>query len=284
MKDAEGNNEFDLQANDAIDAAVSLDQPGRKQVVIVTGAGQGIGRGIALRLARDGMNVVVADIRSDLAEKVASEIHEFGCAALPLTIDVSLAADRQRMIDTTLEQFQRLDVLVNNAAVQRTALPLDVTEEHWELIMNVNAKAVYFCCQLALRHMIQQKSGRIVNLASAAGKIASTIYHPIYNVSKAAVIAMTKTLAHATASAGIRVNCVCPGVIDTAMQDLVDSEISRVTGQSVTEVRSERAGRVPMHYLGTPDDVAAVVSFLVGPDSAYMTGQAINVTGGMVMY
>lgn len=254
------------------------------QVAIVTGAGQGIGRAIALRLAQDGMHLVVCDIRADLTESVAGEIRALGRKALPATIDVTSAADRERLFTTTLAEFKRLDVLVNNAAIQRIALPLDVTEEHWDTMMNVNAKAVYFCCQLALKHMSQQHSGRIVNLASIAGKTASTIYHPVYNVTKAAVIAMTKTFAYSVANEGIRVNSVCPGVIDTAMQDQVDREISHVTGLSSAEVHTERASRIPLGHLGDGDDVASVVSFLLGPDSSYMTGQAINVTGGLVTY
>ena len=254
------------------------------QVAIVTGAGQGIGRAIALRLARDGMRIVVCDIRADLAESVTSEIRALGRKALPVTADVTSIVDRQRLFATTLAEFQHLDVLVNNAAIQRIALPLDVTEEHWDAMMNVNAKAVYFCCQLALEHMRKQRSGRIVNLASIAGKTASTIYHPVYNVTKAAVIAMTKTFAYTVANEGIRVNSVCPGVIDTAMQDQVDREISRVTGLSPTEVHAERASRIPLGHLGDGDDVAGVVAFLIGPDSSYMTGQAINVTGGLVTY
>jgi NAD(P)-dependent dehydrogenase (short-subunit alcohol dehydrogenase family) len=132
--------------------------------------------------------------------------------------------------------------------------------------------------------MIQQRSGRIVNLASIAGKTASTIYHPIYNVTKAAVIAMTKTFAYSVANEGIRINSVCPGVIDTPMQDQVDREISHVTGLSPEAVHTERASRIPLGRLGDGDDVASVVSFLLGPDSSYMTGQAINVTGGLVTY
>ncbi len=254
------------------------------QVAIVTGAGQGIGRAIALRLAQDGMHVVVCDIQTDRIESVASEIHALGRKAMPVTIDVTSTADRQRLFATTLAEFKRINVLVNNAAIQRIALPLDVTEEHWDVMMNVNARSVYFCCQLALEHMRQQHSGRIVNLASIAGKTASTIYHPIYNITKAAVIAMTKTFAYTVANEGIRVNSVCPGVIDTAMQDQVDHEISRVTGLAPAEVHAERASRIPLGRLGDGDDVASVVSFLVGPDSSYMTGQAINVTGGLVTY
>lgn len=254
------------------------------QVAIVTGAGQGIGRAIALRLARDGMHVVVSDIRADLAESVANEIHALGRKALPFKADVTSASDRQNLFDSTLAEFKRFDVLVNNAAIQRIALPLDVTEEHWDVMMNVNAKAVYFCCQLAIKHMLQQHSGRIVNIASMAGKTASTVYHPVYNVAKASVIAITKTFAYTVAAEGIRVNSVCPGVIDTAMQEQVDKEISRVTGKAPAEVRAERVGRIPMGQIGDGDDVAAIVSFLAGPDSGYMTGQAINVTGGMITY
>jgi NAD(P)-dependent dehydrogenase (short-subunit alcohol dehydrogenase family) len=252
------------------------------QVAIVTGGGQGIGRAIALRLARDGLAIVVADRQRGQAEAVAGEIGALGRRAQALGIDVTLAGDRQRMIDTTLEAFGRLDVLINNAGVIRAALPADVTEEHWDTLMDVNAKAVYFCSQLALRHMQAQRSGRIVNMASIAGKLASTIYHPIYNISKAAVIAMTKTLALAYAADGIRVNAVCPGVVDTPMQEVVDREFARVTGRPAAEFRAERVGRIPIGRIEQPEDVAALVSFLAGPDSAYITGEAFNVSGGIL--
>lgn len=254
------------------------------QVAVVTGAAQGIGRAIALRLAQDGMHVVVADLRQDLLEQVAAEVCTYGVEALPLTVDVTSATDRERLVTATLARFNRFDALVNNAAIQRISLPLDVTEQHWDEVMNVNAKAVYFCCQVALRHMVSQRSGRIVNLASLAGKAASTIYHPVYNVSKAAVIAMTKTLAMAHAADGIRVNSVCPGVVDTPMQAVVDREFARVTGKEPDEIRQERVSRIPLGRIEQPTEVAAVVSFLISPDSGYMTGQAINVTGGMITY
>jgi NAD(P)-dependent dehydrogenase (short-subunit alcohol dehydrogenase family) len=166
--------------------------------------------------------------------------------------------------------------------VQRAALPRDVTEEHWDTLMNVNARAVFFCCQLALEHMVARRSGRIVNLASIAGKLASTIYHPVYNISKAAVIAMTKTLALAHAADGVRINAVCPGVVDTPMQEVVDREFARVTGRPAAEIRAERVGRIPMGRIEQPEEVAALVSFLVGPDSGYITGEAFNVSGGIL--
>ncbi|MBA3943169.1 MAG: SDR family oxidoreductase [Herpetosiphonaceae bacterium] len=252
------------------------------EVALITGAGQGIGRAIALRLAQDGMDVVIVDRQGDQAESVAAEVQSRSCRALALTVDVTVAAQRQQMLDTTLGTFGRLDVVVNNAAIQCAALPRDVTEEHWDALMNVNAKAVFFCCQLALQHMAEQRSGRIVNMASIAGKLASTIYHPIYNVSKAAVIAMTKTLALAYASDGIRINAVCPGVVDTPMQAVVDREFARVTGRPAAEIRAERVGRIPMGRIEQPEEVAAMVSFLVGPDAGYITGEAFNVSGGML--
>ncbi len=216
-----------------------MEQSVKGQIAIVTGAGQGIGRAIALRLSQDG---------------------------------------------TALSTYHRLDALVNNAGVQRIALPLDVSEEHWDLVMNVNAKATYFCCQLALKHMLGQHSGRIVNLASIAGKMASTTYHPIYNASKAAVLAITKTLAQYSARYGVRVNAVCPGMIETPMQDVVDQEVARITGQTPAEIRAERNARIPLGYMGDGADAAAIVSFLVGPDSRYMTGQALNADGGILTY
>jgi NAD(P)-dependent dehydrogenase (short-subunit alcohol dehydrogenase family) len=261
-----------------------MEPPVTDQVAIVTGAGQGIGRAIALRLANQGMRVGVADREGELAERVAAEIRAAGRDALALAVDVTVDADRQRLLAATLAHFERLDALVNNAGVLRVSLPLEVTDEHWDMVMAVNAKAVYFCCQLALRHMIRQRSGRIVNIASIAGKMASTPYHPVYNVSKAAVLAMTKTLALACASHGVRVNAVCPGVIETPMQERVDREFASITGQSPETIRAERVGRIPIGYVGDPDDVAAVVAFLVGPDSRYMTGQALNVSGGLITY
>jgi NAD(P)-dependent dehydrogenase (short-subunit alcohol dehydrogenase family) len=253
-----------------------------EQVAIVTGGGQGIGHAIALRLAKDGLDIVIADRQFDRAEEAVGVVRAVGRRALALGVDVTVADDRQRMLDATLATFGRLDVLVNNAAIMRTALPVDVTEEHWDTLMNINAKAMYFCSQLVLRHMKEQRSGRIVNMASIAGKLASTIYHPIYNISKAAVIAMTKTFALAHAADGIRINAVCPGVVDTPMQEVVDREFARVTGKPAAEIRAQRVARIPIGRIEQPEDVAALVSFLVGPDSGYITGEAYNVSGGIL--
>jgi NAD(P)-dependent dehydrogenase (short-subunit alcohol dehydrogenase family) len=259
-----------------------VEAPLTGQVAIVTGGGQGIGRAIALRLAQDGMDVTVADMRAEQAEAAAAEIRAAGRRALPLVVDVTSAADREHMVADTLAVLGRLDVLVNNAGINRMSLPIDVTEEHWDTVIGVNSKAVYFCCLAALHVMAPQRSGRIVNLASLAGKTATTIYHPVYNISKAAVIAMTRTLAMAHAADGVRVNAVCPGVVDTPMQEQVDREFARLSGRPPEDIRAERVGRIPIGRVEQPDEVAAVVSFLAGPDSRYITGEALAVTGGIL--
>jgi meso-butanediol dehydrogenase / (S,S)-butanediol dehydrogenase / diacetyl reductase len=259
-----------------------VEGPVTGQAALVTGGGQGIGRAVALRLARDGMDVAVADLRAAQAEAVAAEVRSLGVRALALEVDVTSDADRRRMVEGAVSAFGRLDVLVNNAGINRFSAPLDVTEEHWDTVMNVNGKAVYFCCLLALQAMVPQRRGRIVNIASIAGKLATTVHHPVYNVSKAAVIAMTKTLAMAHAADGVRVNAVCPGVVDTPMQEQVDREIARLTGRAPEQIRAERVGRIPLGRVEQPDEVAAVVSFLAGPDSRYITGEAVPVSGGIL--
>jgi NAD(P)-dependent dehydrogenase (short-subunit alcohol dehydrogenase family) len=230
------------------------------------------------------MRVVIADLKSDQANQVATEARALGVQALAIGMDVTNDAQRQELIATTLKAYGQLDVLVNNAGIQRASNPLEVTEEHWDAMLSVNAKAVWFMCQATMRHMVPQKRGRIINLASIAGKMASTVYHPVYNVSKAAVIAMTKTFAHVGAAHSVRVNCVCPGVIASAMQDQVDAEFAKLMQKPGDQIRAERLGRIPMGMLGRPEEVADVVAFLAGPDSRYMTGQAINISGGMVMW
>jgi meso-butanediol dehydrogenase/(S,S)-butanediol dehydrogenase/diacetyl reductase len=257
----------------------------RGQAAIVTGAATGIGRAIALRLAADGMHVTIADLNEAGAHSVAQEAALNGGQTQALRIDITQAADRERMIEATRSAFGRFDVLVNNAGIQIISDPLSVDEAHWDRMMNVNAKATWFACQSAIRVLLDaQTRGRIVNLASIAGKMASTVLHPAYNVSKAAVLAMTKTFAAAYAANGIRVNAVCPGVIQTEMQDAVDAQFAKLQSRSPEAVRAERLTRIPLGYPGDPDVVAGVVSFLVGNDGRYLTGQAVNVDGGILTY
>jgi 3-oxoacyl-[acyl-carrier protein] reductase/meso-butanediol dehydrogenase/(S,S)-butanediol dehydrogenase/diacetyl reductase len=187
------------------------------------------------------------------------------------------------MVERTLAAFGRIDVLVNNAGIYRAAATLDVTEEHWDAIMTINAKAVFFASQAVLPAMIAARRGAIVNLASMAGKIGSRTNLP-YNASKAAVISMTKSLALAHAADGVRVNCVCPGFVETDMWTMVAREQGALLGQTPEEFTRRRQESVPLGRMERPEDVAHVIAFLASPRAAYMTGQALSVDGGLVMH
>src|SRR5881296_2028933 len=253
------------------------------QVAIVTGAGRGIGRATALELARMGADLVVAELDRAGAERTAAEVKGLGRRVSVVPTDVTRRTDLAAMTERTRAEFGRIDILVNNAGIYRAAAPLDVTEEHWDAIMTINAKAVFFASLAVLPTMIAQKRGSIVNLASMAGKIGSKTNLP-YNVSKAAVISMTKSLALAHAGDGIRVNCVCPGFVETDMWAMVSRDQGKLLGMTPEEFTRKRAASVPLGRMEKPEDVAHVVAFLAGPRSGYMTGQALSVDGGLVMH
>src|SRR5712664_2400520 len=253
------------------------------RVAIVTGAGRGIGRATGLELARMGADIVVAEVDRANTERTASEVRDLGRRALVVQTDVTSRDDLRAMVERTLAEFGRIDTLVNNAGIYRAATTLDVTEEHWDAVMNINAKAVFFATQAVLPTMIAQKRGVIVSLASIAGKIGSRANLP-YNASKAAVISMTKSLALAHAADGIRVNCVCPGFVETDMWTLVSREQGTLLGLSPEDFTEQRATQVPLGRMEHPEDVAKVIGFLASDRAGYMTGQAINVTGGLIMH
>jgi 3-oxoacyl-[acyl-carrier protein] reductase len=254
------------------------------QVAIVTGAGRGIGRATALELARLGADVVVAELDTGGgADKTAALVQDAGRRAAVIPTDVSRRTDLDALVERTLAAFGRIDVLVNNAGIYRAAAVLDVTEEHWDAIMTINAKAVFFASQAVLPTMIAARRGAIVNLASMAGKVGSRTNLP-YNVSKAAVVSMTKSLALAHAADGIRVNCVCPGFVETDMWNQVAREQSALLGLTPEEFTQRRTEQVPLGRMERPEDVAAVIGFLASPRAGYMTGQALSVDGGLVMH
>lgn len=254
---------------------------------IVTGAGRGIGRAIALRLAREGAAVLVADLDGTEAERVSLEIEQMGGRARASRVDVTSAADAERMVGETVAAFGRLDILVNNAGVGAVAPLLETDEGTWNALMDVNAKGVLLCSQAAARRMIEQgDGGRIINNASGAGKVAPGRDIPLgaYAASKHATVALTKQLGLELAAHGILVNCVCAGIVDTAMWDLIDRESAQLQGLPVGEVKARAVSSIPLGRIEQPEDVAGVVAFLASDDASYITAQTLNVCGGILPY
>jgi 3-oxoacyl-[acyl-carrier protein] reductase len=253
------------------------------QVAIVTGGGRGIGRATALELARMGADIVVAELDPTNAEAVAAELRGVGRRALAVRTNVTSRDDLKTMVDRTRAEFGRIDILVNNAGIYRASRTLDVTEEHWDAIMNINAKSVFFATQAVLPTMIAQQRGVIVSVASVAGKVGTRTNLP-YNASKAAVISMTKSIALSHAADGIRANCVCPGLVDTDMWAVVAREQGSLLGQTAEEITRDGRARVPLGRMERAEDVANVIGFLASSRADYMTGQALSVDGGLVMH
>jgi NAD(P)-dependent dehydrogenase (short-subunit alcohol dehydrogenase family) len=254
------------------------------QAAIVTGAGRNIGRAIALELAGMGADIVVAEQDETTGRRTADEVRKLGRRALALRTDVTRLVDLQAMADRTVAEFGRIDILVNNAGIHRSMHTADVTEADWDRLLAVNAKGVFFASQAVLRHMVVAKRGNIISLASMAGKMGLKT-SLVYGVTKAAVISMTRSLALAHAADGIRANCVCPGIVETDMIFQVDREAGQgLMGLGPGEYLKQRVEQIPLGRIEKAEDVANVVGFLASRKSSYMTGQAINVTGGLVMH
>jgi NAD(P)-dependent dehydrogenase (short-subunit alcohol dehydrogenase family) len=242
----------------------------RGRTALVTGAASGIGRAVSERLSADGVGVVAADLDGGGLAGVS--------ASRSIVCDVTEAADRERL----LEEAGSLDFLVNAAGVIRLRPVDDVTEADWDWMHAVNAKAVFFLTQQVTARM--QPGSAVVSIASSAGKTASTVEAAVYNTTKAAVIAMTKTFAHARARRGVRVNCVCPAITRTPMLDVVGRELAAARGVTPEDVEAGYHRTIPLGRTAEPEEVASVVRFLLSDEASYMTGQAVNVSGGLVMY
>jgi NAD(P)-dependent dehydrogenase (short-subunit alcohol dehydrogenase family) len=244
-------------------------------VAVVTGAGRGMGRAVALRLGREGARVVVAEFNADHGVEVADEIRAAGGAATAVTADVSRTDDVTRLFAETVKAYGTVDILVNNAGIGVAKPILDYTEADWDRQMGVNVKGVFFCSQAAARLMIPRRHGKIVNFASTSAFVSSSQPEVAYDTSKGAVRQMTVSMAAELAPHGINVNAVAPGTTET---DMTRSSLSTEEG------RAWQLARIPMGRVGQPDDIAAVVLFLCSAEASYITGHTLVADGGWLLF
>lgn len=243
-----------------------------RRVAIVTGAARGIGRAVAHQLASDGFNVVV-NYRGDeeMAISLREELSEYGRETLVLRADVTSADDVATLVETTLNQMGRIDALINNAGITRDTLLMRMSEDDWDAVLTTNLKGAFLCSKAAIRPMMRQRSGSIVNLTSVVGLVGNA-GQANYAAAKAGLVGFTKSLAKEVGSRGITVNAVAPGFVETRLTDVLSDE-----------VKSGAKHQIPLGRFGTPEDVAGAVAFLVSPAARYITGNVLSVDGGMFM-
>ena len=242
------------------------------QVAIITGGAKGIGRAVALAFIREGARVALVDVDKAGLAALWEEIEKRGGQALPVPCDISMSSDVKEMVDQVLKTFGRIDVLVNNAGIIRRGTIETVTEEEWDRVIAINLKGTFNCCRAVIEPMKRQGCGKIVNVSSIAAKTGDITSAPGYGSSKAGGDALMKTLARQLAPYGIRVNAVSPHAIETEM-----------SAQWPEERRREIIASIPLGRLGRPEDVAEAVLFLASESASFITGEILDVNGGMLM-
>lgn len=242
------------------------------KIAIVTGAGRGLGRGIALKLAQEGCTVVAADVTP--AEETVSLVLNSGGKAVYYVVDVSDQKQVKGMMDFTLETYGTLDIMVNNAGINRDGMLHKMSAENWDLVLKVNLTGTFYCTQAALQIMRAKNYGRVINISS--GSWLGNFGQANYAASKAGVVGLTKTAARENAAKGITCNAICPGFIETDMT----LKLKEINGGAAWD---SMIGRVPMGYAGKPSDVGNLIAFLASDEASYITSEVINVGGGMIV-
>ncbi len=258
--------------------------------ILITGAGRGIGKAIALTLARNGASVMVTDFNEDWAKETAEEIRKDGGEAQSAKLDVTRASDAEAALKKMLEHWDKLDIWVNNAGVSTMNHFIDLTEKDWDYNMDINAKGIFLCSQVAARQMIKQPlnpknglRGKIISTASMASKRGNAPFLAHYVASKFAAMGLTQSMAGELAEYGITANCVCPGYVATSMQERELGWEASLRGVTVEKVKELYVADTPLRRLQVAQDVASVVLFLASPAADFITGEAINVNGGAFM-
>ena len=240
------------------------------KTALVTGAGRGIGRGIAVTLAAEGADLLICDVAEDLLRETVDLVTSYGRRCEQLVVDLSQSDDAEGIVGTAIEMLGRLDVLVNNAGINRDAMLHKMTNEQWDLVLAVDLRAVFLTTRAAARHMRERGSGRIINISSGAW--LGNMGQANYAAAKAGVVGLTLTAARELARKGVTANAICPGFIDTAM-----------TRGIPEHVREDVLRRIPMGRPGQPEDVGHLVAFLASDAAGYITGEVINVSGGYIV-
>jgi len=238
---------------------------------LITGAAQGIGKSIALAMAKEGADIGIADVNLESAEKTAQEIMTSGVKSIAVKLDVSRQEEVARAFEIVVKEFGAVDILVNNAGITRDTVLLRMKEEDWDAVLDINLKGSFLCCKEAVKIMAKQRSGKIISISSVVAFMGNP-GQINYSASKAGLVGLTKTIAKEYASRGIRANAVAPGFIQTAMTDVLSDA-----------VKEEMKKAIPLGQFGTSGDVANAVLFLASGEADYITGQVIHVNGGMYM-